>query len=261
MHITSFEEYQRQYKLSVEDPEKFWSGIAENFSWRKKWERCLEWNFDGPDVKWFAGGRLNITENCLDRHLLTRGSQPALIWEPNNPEEQGRTLTYSGLYAEVCRLANVLKRNGIQKGDRVCIYMPMVPELAIALLACARIGAIHSVVFGGFSFQSLSDRINDAGCRLVLTADGAFRGGKDIPLKPIVDEALKNCPTVEKVMVLKRTGIDISLQAGRDAWWEDELKDASPECPVEEMESEDMIFILYTSGSTGKPKVVVHTTA
>ncbi|HEY6163250.1 MAG TPA: acetate--CoA ligase [Bacteroidia bacterium] len=257
--ISSFEQYQSEYKRSVEHPEKFWDSIAEEFTWRKKWDKTLEWDFDGPDVKWFIGGKLNITENCLDRHLEKRGEQVALIWEPNDPKEEGRKITYRELHSEVCRFANVLKRNGAQKGDRICIYMPMVPELAIAVLACARIGAIHSVVFGGFSFKSLADRIHDADCTIVVTADGAFRGAKDIPLKSVVDQALETCPTVKKVIVLKRTGTNVEMKEGRDTWWSDEIKQVISACDAEAMDAEDMLFILYTSGSTGKPKGVVHT--
>ena len=259
--ITSFEQYQSEYKRSVENPEQFWAEKAENFLWRKKWDKVLEWNFTEPNVKWFIGGKLNITENCLDRHLKERGDQTAIIWEPNDSNEQGRKISYRELHEEVCRFANVLKNNGAKKGDRICIYMPMVPELAIAVLACARIGAIHSVVFGGFSFQSLADRIHDADCNIVLTADGAFRGAKDIPLKSVVDEAVEACSSVKKVIVLKRTNIDTKMQDGRDVWWNNELQKVSADCPAEIMDSEDMLFILYTSGSTGKPKGVVHTTA
>ncbi len=258
--ITSFEEYQSEYTKSIENPEQFWADKAEHFSWRKKWEKVLEWNFTQPDVKWFIGGKLNITENCLDRHLAERGDQTAIIWEPNNPNEEVRKLTYNELHTEVCRFANVLKNNGAKKGDRICIYMPMVPQLAIAVLACARIGAIHSVVFGGFSFSSLADRINDAACNIVVTADGGYRGAKDIPLKAIVDEALQICPSVQKVITLKRTGIEANMQSGRDVWWHTEVESANTECVAEEMDSEDKLFILYTSGSTGKPKGVVHTT-
>src|ERR1022692_640057 len=218
--ITNFEEYEREYAKSVEEPEAFWAEKAEAFVWRKKWDTVLDWNFTEPNVKWFAGGKLNITENCLDRHLAERDDQVALIWEPNNPDEAERKITYRQLHADVCRFANALKNNGAQKGDRICIYMPMVPELAVAVLACARIGAIHSVVFGGFSFNSLSERIQDAACNIVVTADGGFRGAKDIPLKKIVDEALQTCPSVERVIVLKRTSTVINMVDGRDAWWE-----------------------------------------
>jgi len=259
--ITTFEQYLSEYKKSIANPEQFWAEKAENFLWTKKWDKVLAWNFTEPNVKWFIGGKLNITENCLDRHLNERGNQTAIIWEPNNPDESGREISYKELHEEVCRFANVLKNNRAKKGDRICIYMPMVPELAIAVLACARIGAIHSVVFGGFSFQSLADRIHDADCNMVITADGAFRGVKDIPLKSVIDEALQTCPTVKKVIVLKRTNTEVKMQSGRDVWWSDEIKKVSDNCPAEEMNSEDMLFILYTSGSTGKPKGVVHTTA
>ncbi|HTL82996.1 MAG TPA: acetate--CoA ligase [Bacteroidia bacterium] len=262
--ITSFEHYQSEYKKSVDDPEKFWAEIASEFTWRKKWDKVLEWNFTEPNVKWFMGGKLNITENCLDRHLKDRGEQTAILWEPNDPKEEARKISYKELHGDVCRFANVLKKNGAKKGDRICIYMPMIPELAIAVLACARIGAIHSVVFGGFSFNSLAERIQDAECNMVITADGGFRGAKDIPLKAVVDEALQYCPSVKKVIVAKRTGIDPSagsglMKEGRDVWLSDELKTVSEECVAEEMDAEDMLFILYTSGSTGKPKGVVHT--
>ncbi|SOD79676.1 acetate--CoA ligase [Spirosoma fluviale] len=259
MRIRTFDEYQEAYKHSVEDPESFWAEIAQEFQWRKPWTKTLQWNFDEPNVKWFTGGKLNITENCLDRHLLTQGDQPAIIWEPNDPHEASVTLTYRMLHDQVCRFANVLKRNGVVKGDRVCIYMPMVPELAIAVLACARIGAVHSVVFGGFSAQSIADRINDAQCKVVVTADGAYRGNKEIPLKSTVDDALIGCPSVRKVIVLTRTRTPVSMLKGRDIWWEQELKQVTADCPAEEMYAEDMLFILYTSGSTGKPKGVVHT--
>lgn len=259
--ITSFDQYLSEYKKSVDDPEKFWAEQAEEFTWKKKWDKVLEWNFTEPNVRWFTGGKLNITENCLDRHLGERGDQTAILWEPNDPKEAGRKLSYKELHAEVCRFANVLKNNGAKKGDRICIYMPMVPELAIAVLACARIGAIHSVVFGGFSFQSLADRIHDADCNIVITADGAYRGAKDIPLKSVIDEALLTCPTVKKVIVLKRTGIEVKMQNERDVWWSDEIKKVNTDCPAEVMDAEDKLFILYTSGSTGKPKGVVHTTA
>lgn len=257
--ITTFEQYEQEYKRSVENPEAFWAEQADEFVWKKKWEKVLDWNFNEPDVKWFIGGKLNITENCLDRHLLDKGNQTAIIWEPNNPNEAGRKISYKELHSAVCSFANVLKNNGAKKGDRICIYMPMIPELAIAVLACARIGAIHSVVFGGFSFQSLSDRIHDADCNIVVTADGGFRGAKDIVLKSVVDEALKTCPSVKKVIVAKRTNCEVVMQSDRDVWWHDEVKKVTNDCPAEIMDSEDKLFILYTSGSTGKPKGVVHT--
>lgn len=259
MRIRTFDEYQTAYQKSVDDPESFWAEIAQEFQWRKPWTKTLQWNFTEPNIKWFIGGKLNITENCLDRHLATRGDQPAIIWEPNDPNEPGVTLTYRMLHDQVCRFANVLKRNGVVKGDRVCVYMPMVPELAIAVLACARVGAVHSVVFGGFSAQSIADRINDAQCKLIITSDGAYRGNKEIPMKSTVDDALLGCPTVKRVIVLTRTRTPVSMLKGRDVWWEQELKQVTADCPAEEMDAEDMLFILYTSGSTGKPKGVVHT--
>ncbi|MBO9152721.1 acetate--CoA ligase [Chitinophaga sp. GCM10012297] len=263
--LKSFEDYQQAWQHSVTDPEGFWADVADHFYWRRKWDKVLEWDFKKPDVKWFSGARLNITENCLDRHLGTLGNQPAIIWEPNDPEERHRILTYRELYNKVCQFANVLKNNGVKKGDRVCIYMGMIPELAIAVLACARIGAIHSVVFGGFSAQSIADRIQDAQASLVITCDGAFRGAKDIPLKSVIDDALMACPSVKKVIVCTRTRTPVSMLKGRDVWWEDEIKAVetmgNPPVPAEEMEAEDMLFILYTSGSTGKPKGVVHTCA
>jgi acetyl-CoA synthetase len=257
--ITSFEEYKEEYKRSIENPEAFWAEKAESFLWRKKWEKVLEWNFTEPNVKWFIGGKLNITENCLDRHLADRADQVAILWEPNDPKESHRTLTYKELHREVCRFANVLKNNGAKKGDRICIYMPMVPELAIAVLACARIGAIHTVVFAGFSANSLSDRIQNCDCNIVVTSDGAYRGAKEMPIKDVVDEALEICPSVQKVIVLQRTDCNIRMIEGRDVLWSDEMQKANDDCPAEIMDSEDMLFILYTSGSTGKPKGVVHT--
>lgn len=259
MQIKSLAEYNEVYKQSVEQPEEFWAGIANNFLWRKKWDKVLSWNFTEPNIKWFEGAKLNITENCLDRHLKENGDKPAIIWEPNDPEKDTITLSYKILHEHVCRFANVLKKNEVKKGDRICIYMPMVPELAVAVLACARIGAVHSVIFGGFSARSIADRINDAECKLVITADGAYRGAKQIPLKEVIDDALIGCPTVSKVVVLTNTRTPVSMLKGRDVWWEDEVKLVGTECPAEEMDAEDLLFILYTSGSTGKPKGVVHT--
>ena len=263
--IKNIEQYKQAWKKSIDDPESFWGEVAEHFSWRKKWNKVLEWNFQEPDIKWFGGGKLNITENCLDRHLDKLGSTPAIIWEPNDPKEQHRILTYQELYDKVCQFALVLKRNGIKKGDRVCIYMGMIPELPIAVLACARIGAIHSVIFGGFSAQSISDRLQDAHAEFVITCDGAYRGPKDIPLKSVIDDALTSCPFVKRVIVYSRTKTAVSMIEGRDVWWDEEItkieSSGLTQCNAEEMDAEDMLFILYTSGSTGKPKGVVHTIA
>src|SRR5690606_11150672 len=223
LRIRSFEEYEKAYQYSVGQPEDFWAGIAESFVWKKKWDKVLDWNFKEPNIKWFEGGKLNITENCLDRHLEERGDEPAIIWESNDPEEHHRVLTYKNLHDKVCLFANVLKNNGAKKGDRICIYMPMVPELAIAVLACARIGAIHSVIFGGFSAQSIADRIQDAQCNIVVTADGSFRGTKEVGLKNVMDDALVQCPSVQKVIVLTRSRTPISMIKGRDVWWQDEI--------------------------------------
>src|SRR5690606_19906711 len=234
--------------------------IAKSFYWHKEWDKVLDFDWTIPETKWFNGGKLNITENCLDRHLAERGDQTAIIWEPNDPKEEAKYITYNELHSEVCKVANVLKNNGVQKGDRVCIYMPMVVELAVAVLACARIGAVHSVVFAGFSATALATRINDASCKILLTADGGYRGDKVVNLKDIADEALENCPSIEKSIVYKRTGKKVNWTA-KDAWWEDELKKVNDICPAEVMDAEDMLFILYTSGSTGKPKGMVHTCA
>ncbi|MBK9148180.1 MAG: acetate--CoA ligase [Flavobacteriales bacterium] len=257
--IRSMAEYEAAHSESLLDPTAFWAAIAEHFSWLAPWSKVLEGDFIKPDVKWFIGGRLNITENCLDRHLAERGSKTALLWEANDPEQESERITYSQLHERVCRMSNVLKRNGVKKGDRVCLYMPMIPDLAIGVLACARIGAIHSVVFGGFSANSLVDRINDSQCSVVITSDGIRRGAKCIPAKAVVDEALPSCPSVRVVLVAKCTGEDVPMKADRDRWIEDELKHVSGDCPAEPMDSEDPLFILYTSGSTGKPKGVVHT--
>lgn len=267
--IKSFEEYKEAYKQSVEQPEKFWAGIAENFLWRKKPSQILNWNFKEPKVEWFKDATLNITENCIDRHLETMGEKPAIIWEPNNPDERTRIVTYNRLHKRVCQVAQMLKNNGVKKGDRVCIYMGMVPELAYAVLGCARIGAIHSVIFGGFSAQSIADRLDDAGAEFIITCDGAYRGEKIIPLKNVIDDALVGNKTVKKVIVYTRTRTSVSMIKGRDIWWEDEMehaeqqveKDGKVHFEAEEMNAEDPLFILYTSGSTGKPKGVVHSSA
>jgi acetyl-CoA synthetase len=261
-HIKHLEEYYQVYRKSIRNPEVFWEEIAEeHFMWRKKWDAILSWDFTKPEVKWFEGAKLNITENCIDRHLLTRGDKTAIVFEPNDPNEGAEHITYNQLHERVCKFANVLKDQGIQKGDRVCVYLPMIPELAISILACARIGAIHSVVFAGFSANALASRINDSDCKLVITSDGSYRGAKTIDLKGIVDDALKSCHGVETVLVVKRINSDITMHAGRDQWLQPLLNTASLDCAPEIMDAEDPLFILYTSGSTGQPKGMVHTTA
>jgi acetyl-CoA synthetase len=259
MRIKTLEEYKQAYQKSIETPEEFWSEIASHFTWQKKWDKVLDWNFTEPSIKWFINGKLNITENCIDRHLPAKAGDLAFIWEPNEPGEEPRKITYKELSEQVNRLANVLKQFDVKKGNRVCIYLPMIPEAVFAMLACARIGAIHSVVFGGFSAQSIQDRINDSQCKVVLTSDGAYRGDKQIPMKAMVDEALKNCPSVSHVLVFKRTHQEVAIQPARDFDWTAELSKQSSLCAAEQMDSEDPLFILYTSGSTGKPKGVVHT--
>ena len=267
--IKSLEQYHTDYKKSIEQPEEFWATIADTFYWRKKWDNVLEWNFNEPKIEWFKGAKLNITENCIDRHLEKLGNKPAIIWEPNNPEERVRVVTYNRLHKRVCQVAQMLKNNGVKKGDRVCIYMGMIPELTYAILGCARIGAIHSVIFGGFSAQSIADRLEDANAEFIITCDGAYRGAKDIPLKAVIDDALIGNKTVKKVIVYNRTRTPVSMEKGRDIWWEDEMEFAEHQIEnegnvhfeAEEMDAEDPLFILYTSGSTGKPKGVVHTCA
>ncbi|TMI65005.1 MAG: acetate--CoA ligase [Bacteroidetes bacterium] len=267
--IQSFEEYEMAYRVSVNQPEEFWASVAKNFKWRKTWDKVLEWNFKEPNVKWFQGAKLNITENCIDRHLETMGEKPAFIWEPNHPDDRVRVVTYNRLHKRVCQVAQMLKNNGVKKGDRVCIYMGMVPELVYAILGCARIGAIHSVIFGGFSAQSIADRLYDAQAEFIITCDGAYRGGKAIPLKTVIDDALIGNRTIKKVIVYTRTRTPVSMIKGRDLWWEDEMDIAEEQVekngivsfPAEEMDAEDPLFILYTSGSTGKPKGVVHSSA
>lgn len=261
-HIKNLEEYYQVYRKSVREPENFWEEIAEeHFLWRKKWDKVLEWDFNKPEIKWFDGAQLNITENCLDRHLINRGDKTAIIFEPNDPSEEAQHITYRELHKQVCKMANVLKDHGIKKGDRVCVYLPMIPELAITLLACARIGAIHNVVFAGFSAKALSSRIIDSNCKMVITADGSYRGNKSLDLKAIVDEALEECENIKTVLVVKRTGAEITMTENRDIWLQPLLAQASDSFEAQIMDAEDPLFILYTSGSTGKPKGMVHTTA
>ena len=263
--IKSIEQYHADYDKSIHEPEAFWGDIANTFTWQKPWEKVIDWNFTEPRIEWFKGGVLNITENCLDRHLADKADVPAIIWEPNDTETHHRVLTYRELHHKVMQFANVLKNNGVKKGDRICIYMGMIPELAIAVLACARIGAVHSVIFGGFSAQSIADRVQDASASLIITCDGAYRGNKAIPLKSVIDDAMIGCPTVKKIIVCTHTRTPVSMIKNRDLWWEDEIKkvetQGNPFCEPEPMDAEDLLFILYTSGSTGKPKGVVHTTA
>ncbi len=262
--ISSFAEYLQKYQESVANPEKFWAEIAESNFWRKKWDNVVNWRFDGPDapdVKWFENGKLNVTENIFERNMFMRKDQVALIWEPNDPKEKEVKLTYGELFDKVKQFANALIKIGVKKGDRIAIYLPMIPELTVAMLACARIGAIHSIVFAGFSATALADRINDSTCNVVITSDGGYRGAKSIPLKEIVDEAVAKCPSVKNTIVFKRTGEQVKFTEGKDIWWHDLVKGVSTENTAEVMDSEDTLFILYTSGSTGKPKGVLHTTA
>ena len=259
--INSLAEYFKEYENSTNDPEKFWEGIANEFIWRKKWDKVLEYEFNTPKISWFKNAKLNITENIFERQLDNISNKTAIIWEPNNPEEDVIKISYKELYEKTCQFSNAMEANGVKKGDRVIIYMPMVPEAAIAMLSCARIGAIHSIVFAGFSSNALADRINDCNAKMVLTSDGNFRGAKNIPVKSVVDDALDNCKSVSKVIVLKRTGEKINMINGRDLWWHEVIENQSSEHEAASLDSEDMLFILYTSGSTGKPKGVVHTNA
>lgn len=260
--VQNLEQYFKHYNKSVREPRKFWDKVAdENFTWYQKWDKVVEFDMVEAEVKWFVNAKVNITKNCIDRHLAKRGEKTAIIFEPNNPEEAAQHITYNELYDRVAKMANVLREQGIKKGDRVCIYLPMIPELAVSVLACARIGAIHSVVFAGFSASAIASRINDSGCKIVITSDGGYRGNKTIELKSIVDEALKTCPTIEGVYVVKRTNATINMQEGRDQWLQPLLDAAVPNNVAEIMDAEDPLFILYTSGSTGKPKGMLHTTA
>lgn len=258
--IESFDEYKEVYQHSIDNPEAFWAGIAQNFFWNKPWQKTLEWSFTPPKVEWFAGGETNLCYNAVDRHLEKLGDKTAIIWEPNNPTEASRTLTFNELHVQVCKFANVLLNNGVQKGDRVIIYMPMVPEAGIAMLACTRIGAVHSVVFAGFSAQSLSDRMIDCEAKLVITADSFMRGDKVVKLKDIVDEAIAKSSSIEKCIVYQRMDGNVAWQQGRDIWWHDEMANADEDNQAISIEAESPLFILYTSGSTGKPKGILHTT-
>jgi len=258
--ISSLSEYFLEYQKSIDQPEKFWSDIAETFKWKKPWDKVLSWNFNDLDLKWFLNAKLNITENIFERNIEKFGSKTAIIWEPNDPNEKSLQITYNELFQKTCQFSNVLQDQGISKGDRVIIYMPMIPEAAIAMLACARVGAVHSVVFAGFSSSALADRINDCQAKMVITSDGNFRGKKNIEVKAVVDKAIEKTKTIEKVIVCKRTKAEVNMKSGRDFWWHEVVKNKSSDHKATILDSEDLLFILYTSGSTGKPKGVVHTT-
>jgi len=259
--IKTLSGYFQEYQKSIDQPEKFWGHIAENFIWRKPWDKVLSWNFEGPDIRWFENAKLNLTENIFERNLVAHGEKTAIIWEPNDPNEEERRISYNELFELTCQFSNALELQGIQKGDRVIIYMPMVPEAAIAMLACARIGAVHSVVFAGFSSTALADRINDCNAKMVITSDGNFRGNKNIEVKAVVDQALKNANSIEKVIVYQRTNVEVTMKIGRDLWWHEVIQNESKTHEAATLDAEDLLFILYTSGSTGKPKGVVHTMA
>jgi len=258
--VKNLEQYFKHYNKSIREPRKFWDKIAdENFTWYQKWDKVVEFDMQEADVKWFLNAKVNITKNCIDRHLAKRGNKTAIIFEPNDPKEEAQHISYNELYDRVAKMANVLREQGVKKGDRVCIYLPMIPELAVSVLACARIGAVHSVIFAGFSASAVTARINDLDCKLVITSDGGFRGNKSIDLKGIIDEALEKTPSVEKVLVVKRTNVAINMKEGRDLWLQPLLDEAVPNNVAEIMDAEDPLFILYTSGSTGKPKGMLHT--
>ena len=260
--IDNLPDYFKQYKKSIKDPKKFWDKIAdENFVWYQRWNKVVKFDMEEAKIEWFKGAKLNITKNCLDRHLNTRGDKTAIIWEPNDPNEAAQHISYKELHERVCKMANVLTELGVQKGDRVCIYLPMIPELAVTMLACAKMGAVHSVIFAGFSASAVSSRVNDCEAKMIITSDGSYRGNKAIDLKGIIDEAVEKCPTVEKVLVVKRTNTEVKMKEGRDFWLDDYYPKASADFVTKIMDAEDPLFILYTSGSTGKPKGMLHTTA
>ncbi len=260
--ITDLPDYFKQYKKSIKNPKKFWDKIAdENFVWYQRWTKVVEFDMEEAKIKWFKNAKLNITKNCLDRHLSERGDKTAIIWEPNDPQEEAQYISYRELHERVCKMANVLTDLGIKKGDRVCIYLPMIPELAVAMLACAKMGAVHSVIFAGFSSTAVESRVNDCGAKIIITSDGSYRGNKAIDLKGIIDEAAEKCPTIEKILVVKRTNTEVKMKEGRDVFLSDLWENASSDFVTKIMDAEDPLFILYTSGSTGKPKGMLHTNA